>query len=208
MEAGAGTDRCPMQAETKHPGRLFVLSGPSGSGKSTVVARTLATECERVRLSVSATTRPPRTGEVEGKHYHFWSRQRFDDAVAMNQFLEWAEVYGQRYGTLKSEVDDYLARGWDVLLEIDVQGARQVRRQRPDCVMVFVRTSSLDEYARRLRARGSETEETLTRRVEAARLELEAAGEYDYQIVNDDLDRAVHAFRLLLQTRGGKPRAG
>jgi guanylate kinase len=189
-------------------GKLIVLSGPSGSGKSTVVARALAPGDLNVRLAVSATTRPPRRGEVDGRNYHFWTREQFDAAVAAGRFLEWADVYGQRYGTLKDEVDPFLARGESVLLEIDVQGAKEVRRQRPDCVMVFLRSSSLEEYERRLRARRSESEETLQRRVAAARQELACADAYEYQVINDNLDEAVQAFRQILQACGGTRRAG
>jgi guanylate kinase len=184
-------------------GKLIVLSGPSGSGKSTLVARVLGMPDLNLRLSVSATTRGPRPGEQDGVHYHFWTRERFEQEVAAGRFLEWANVYGQWYGTLQSEVDPYLARGVSVLLEIDVQGARQVRRQRPHCVMVFVRTTTLEEYERRLRRRHSETEATLRRRLAAAQQELAAAPEYDYEIVNDNLDDAVQAFRRILLTCGG-----
>jgi guanylate kinase len=168
------------------------------------VARVLAEPDLKVRLSVSATTRSPRAGEQDGVQYHFWTRPQFEQAVAEDRFLEWAEVYGQLYGTLKDEVDPHLARGVSVLLEIDVQGARQVRKQRPECVTVFLRASSLEEYERRLRQRKSETEATLQRRLAAARAEIAAAGEYDYQVINDNLDDAVTAFRRILLMTGGK----
>lgn len=184
-------------------GKLIVLSGPSGSGKSTVVRRLLAAGDVPLRLSVSATTRPPRPGETDGKQYHFWTRPQFDHAIARGAFLEWADVYGQRYGTLKDEVDPFLVQGINVLLEIDVQGAQQVKRLRPDCVMVFLRTSSLAEYAKRLRQRQTEDEASLARRIQAAEAELAHAALYDYQVINDDLDAAVQALRTIVLGCGG-----
>ncbi|MCS6976265.1 MAG: guanylate kinase [Gemmatales bacterium] len=184
-------------------GRLIVLSGPSGSGKSTVVRKLLEPGDLPIRLSVSATTRPPRPGEVPGRDYWFLDRAAFDQAVAEGKFLEWAEVFGHRYGTLKSEVEPYLNQGIHVLLEIDVQGAEQIRRTFPQAVLVFLRTSSLEEYERRLRARGTEDEAAIRMRLEGAVRELSAASRYDYQIVNDDLDSAVRQFRQLIQSLGG-----
>lgn len=184
-------------------GKLIVLSGPSGSGKSTVVRKLLEAGDLPVRLSVSATTRPPRPGEVNGREYWFVDRAAFDQAVAEGRFLEWAEVFGHRYGTLKSEVEPYLQQGIHVLLEIDVQGAEQIRRQFPDAVLVFLRTSSLQEYERRLRARGTEDDAEIQRRLQGAVRELAAASRYDYQIMNDDLEEAVRQFRHLIANLGG-----
>ena len=197
-----------MHSEPPRPGKLIVLSGPSGSGKSTVADRALEGGDLPVRLAVSATTRAPRAGEIDGQDYHFWTRVQFDRAVAEGRFLEWAEVYGQRYGTLHDEVDPYLARGESVLLEIDVQGAQSVRQQRPDCVLVFLRASSLSEYEQRLRARQSESPATLERRLAAAQAELACAQDYDHQVINDDLDEAVQAYRQILRDCGGTRRAG
>lgn len=191
-------------AQPRPLGRLIVLSGPSGSGKSTVIARALSAVATPVRLAVSATTRPSRPGEIDGVHYHFWPRQRFEQAVRDGEFLEWADVFGNLYGTLKSEVQPFRERGQDVVLEIDVQGARQIHARVPDCLMVFLRSSSLAEYERRLRGRGTEDEASLKRRLAAVERELAAAGEYDVQIINDDLETAVARFRALLQPSGGK----
>src|SRR5262249_30479182 len=123
---------------------LFIVSGPSGSGKSTVIGRLLAAGDLSLRLSVSATTRAPRRGEVDGVHYHFWTRDHFEQKTRQEAFLEWAEVHGNYYGTLRREVEPYRQKGIAVLLDIDVQGTRHVRRQYPEVVTIFLRTSSLD----------------------------------------------------------------
>jgi guanylate kinase len=175
-------------------GPLIILSGPSGSGKSTVVKALLARGDLPLRVAVSATTRPPRAGEEDGVHYHFWTRERFQEQRAAGAFLESAEVHGNFYGTLRGEVDDYRRRGVGVILVIDVQGAEQVRRACPDSVSVFLRTASEEVLERRLRERArrtGEAEATIARRLAAARRELARAGEYDYQVVNDDLAAAV-----------------
>lgn len=202
MSEGDSTAR-PQPGACQHTGRLIVLSGPSGSGKSTVVRKLLEPGDLPLRVSVSATTRPPRPGEVNGREYWFLDQTAFDQAVAEGKFLEWAEVFGHRYGTLKSEVEPYIKKGVHVLLEIDVQGAEQVRRAFPNAVLVFLRTSSLEEYERRLRSRGTEDEAAIQRRLQGAVGELAAASRYDYQIVNDDLDSAVRQFRQLIEGLGG-----
>ncbi len=180
-------------------GPLIILSGPSGSGKSTVVRRLLDSFGARMRLSVSATTRPGRRGEVDGVDYHFWTRERFEEAKARDGFLEWAEVHGNCYGTLRSEVEPYLDRGIGVLLDIDVQGAEQVRARCPDHVSIFVKPPSLEELERRLRGRGTESEEAIQRRLANARKELARAGEYQHQVVNDVLERCVAELRQLIE---------
>ncbi|MBM4070525.1 MAG: guanylate kinase [Planctomycetes bacterium] len=180
-------------------GPLIVLSGPSGSGKSTVIDQLLADRSLPLRLSVSATTRSPRPGEKEGVQYHFWSRERFQDAVERGEFLEWAEVFGNRYGTPRAEVEPYRDQGTGVLLEIDVKGWEQVRRHCPDLVSIFLRTSSLETYEQRLRARRTESDEAIQRRLQGARDELARAGEYSYQVINDNLDRAVAEVRSIVQ---------
>jgi guanylate kinase len=173
-------------------GPLIILSGPSGSGKSTVVQRLLADPPAPLRLSVSATTRGPRPGEVDGKDYHFWTPDRFARELEAGAFLEHAVVHGSdSYGTLRSEVGPFLARGTGVVLVIDVQGADQVREKCPDHVSVFLTAPSIEEYERRLRARGTEDEASVRRRLETARAELARAAGYQYQIVNDDLARAA-----------------
>ncbi len=173
---------------------LIIVSGPSGTGKSTVIRRLLdGLEPGRypMHLSVSATTRPPRGYERDGVHYSFWSPERFEAELKKGAFLEHACVHGNSYGTLRSEVDPYLERGVGVVLDIDVQGAAQVRPQYPDHVSVFMRAPSLAAYEERLRHRGTEDEATLRRRLARAQQELDHAAEYGEQMVNDDLDAAV-----------------
>src|SRR5262249_52395056 len=181
------------------PMPLVIVSGPSGSGKSTVIGRLLAAGDLPVRLSVSATTRAPRPGERDGVHYHFWTREQFEAERDRGAFLEWAEVHGNYYGTLRREVEPYRQQGMLVLLDIDVQGAAQVRRQYTDVATVFVRTSSLEAYEQRLQKRGTEDEASIRRRLAAARSELAHAGEYEYQVINDDLETAVAQLKGILQ---------
>jgi guanylate kinase len=181
---------------------LIIVSGPSGSGKSTVIARLLErinAGGVRLRLSVSATTRPPRPGEKDGTHYHFWTPERFEKELASGAFLEHAQVHGCYYGTLRSEVEPFRQQGLGVILDIDVQGAAQVRRQCPDQVSVFLRTSSWEAYEQRLRKRGTESEQAIERRLAAGRRELEHAAEYDYQVVNDDLNTAVEELAAIVR---------
>jgi guanylate kinase len=178
---------------------LIIVSGPSGSGKSTVISRLLAEGDLPLRLSVSATTRSPRPGEKDGVHYYFWTRERFEEAISEDAFLEWAQVHGSYYGTLRSEIDPHRRTGKLVILDIDVQGAAQVRRRCTDVVTVFLRSPSMDVDERRLRDRGTEDEAAIQERLATARRELESADEYDYQIVNDDLEQTVELFRAILK---------
>lgn len=173
------------------PGPLLIISGPSGTGKSTVIRRLLEASPYPLRLSVSATTRAPRPGERDGVDYHFWDRGRFDTEVAAGGFLEWADVFGRRYGTLRSEVEPYRARGTGVVLDIDVQGAEQVRRHCPDHVSVFLQAPSLHTYEQRLRGRHTEDEDAIRRRLAAVERELAVANRYSYQVINDTVENAV-----------------
>lgn len=172
--------------------RFVVLSGPSGSGKTTIVERLLEACPGRLVKSVSATTRPPRLNEIDGRDYHFLTKDEFARRRDAGEFLECAEVHssGNWYGTLKSEVERAARAGGCALLEIDVQGARQIMEQYPQALTVFVKTADGD-YEKRLRARGTETEEVIQKRLETARRELAQATAYRHQVVNDDLARAV-----------------
>lgn len=176
-------------------GVLFVYSGPSGVGKGTLKERLFDEFPDRLAYSVSATTRAPRPGEAEGKDYFFITRQEFERRIANNEFLEYAEYAGNLYGTPRSYVENLLSRGVNVLLEIEVQGAMQVKRRMPECVSVFVLPPSYEELERRLRGRATEKEEKILERLETARRELGSAGQYDHRIVNADLGEAYARLR-------------
>lgn len=177
-------------ASTVRP-RVTVLAGPTSVGKSTL-SRHIRITYPDVRFSVSATTRPPRPGETDGEDYHFIDPARFDELVAEEAFLEWATVHRtHRYGTLRSTVEEALEAGRPVLLEIDLQGARQVRETMPEAQFVFLAPPSWEELVSRLIGRGTESEDEQQRRLETARMELAAEQEFDVTIVNDSLDRAA-----------------
>ena len=179
------------------PGRLTVLTGPSGVGKGTLV-RGLLKRHPQLWLSVSATTRAPREGEVDGVHYFFLSPDDFEQQVKANGFLEWASFAGNRYGTPRAAVEQRLAEGHPVLLEIEVEGARQVRRSFPIGQQIFVAPPSFEELERRIRDRGTEAEEAIQRRLARAREELEAAPEFDAVLVNGDLEAAGRELETLM----------
>lgn len=183
--------------------QIVVLSGPSGSGKTTVVQHLLEISPIKLVKAISATTRPPRKGEVEGHDYYFLTPAQFHELRERQQFVECCEVHGTGnwYGTLKSELQRAVSEGGWALLEIDVQGARRILEQYPDALTIFLRTSSIDEYERRLRSRGTESEASIERRVANAREELESADTYQYQVINDDLSQAVRDIADILSKR-------
>jgi guanylate kinase len=188
---------------------VVVLSGPSGSGKTTIVHRLLRDSPVPLMMSISATTRPKRPGEVDGRDYYFIPPGEFDRRRSAGEFLECAEVHrsGYWYGTLFSELDRAAAAGAWPLLEIDVEGALNVMRVFPDVLSIFLTTPEA-EYERRLRARGTEAEEVIQRRLQTARNELQSAGSYAYTVVNDDLDRAVREICSLIAQREAGLHAG
>jgi len=181
-------------------GLLFVISSVSGGGKTTVI-RGLMEEFVDLRLSVSHTTREPRPGELEGRDYHFVDETRFKKMVKEGLFLEWAQVYGQFYGTSRDTVDSITAKGLDVLLDIDVQGAMQVKENENDKegVLIFIVAPGEDEQERRLRGRGTESDHELTLRLEAARRELAFINEYHYSVLNDDIKDAVETVGAIIR---------
>lgn len=183
-------------------GLLVVLSGPSGVGKGTVVARAMSARHERaarLRRSVSVTTRSPRPGEQDGADYFFVSPERFDELRDSGSLLEWATYLDACYGTPQEWLDQQLAAGYDVVLEIEVKGAMQVRERRPEAVLVYMLPPSWDDLAARLAGRGSDGEETQQRRIAVAHEEVEFVARYDYLIVNDDVDGAVGRFLAILE---------
>jgi guanylate kinase len=177
---------------------LIVVSGPSGAGKSTVLARALA-EMDRLRFSISHTTRKPRPGEKDGIEYHFSTRPKFLSMKDSGQFLEWAEVHGELYGTARSEYDRAREQGVDLLLDVDVQGAAQVRAQFPDAVSIFIMPPSYKALERRLRGRGPEDEAQFRRRLDAAREELSLYRQYKFAIVNEHLEDSVEELKSVIR---------
>jgi guanylate kinase len=170
--------------------KVFVITGPSGVGKGTLISRLLE-RVPNLTLSVSATTREPRQGEKDGRDYHFLSGEEFDARAEEKGFLEFATYSGNRYGTLRSEVERRLSAGHSVVLEIEVQGAQQVRAALPDSVQIFIAPPETEHLRRRLEGRGTDSPEAIDSRLETAELELAAQGDFDHRVVNDDLERAA-----------------
>lgn len=172
------------------PGKLIVLTGPSGVGKGTLL-RSLLQRHPELYFSVSATTRSPRPGEIDGQHYYFVSRDKFQQMVEADELLEWAEFAGNYYGTPRLPVERQIQQGQSVILEIEVVGARKIKQTFPSILRIFVLPPSLEELERRIRSRGQDSEEAIARRLNRAKAEIEAAGEFDVQIVNNDLEKAL-----------------
>ena len=178
-------------------GLLIVVSGASGTGKGTVCKKILA-DLPEVAYSISATTRKPRPGEIDGKEYYFLSVDEFKAWIAEEKFLEYAEVYGNFYGTPLNKIEERLNRGEDILLEIDVQGALNVKRKCPDGVYIFLLPPSLEELKNRIEGRGTENAESLARRLKNAVAEIKIGLEYDYAVVNDTIDNAAEQIKAIL----------
>ena len=180
-------------------GLMLIISSPSGAGKTTLAGKLLTQECDTCVLSVSATTRPPRPGEADGEHYHFISRPEFEARREAGEFIEWAEVFGNFYGTPRDSVETALRAGKDVIFDIDWQGARQLSERAPDDVVrVFILPPSREALSQRLRARAADTADVLARRLAGASEEMSHWQEYDYVMVNSDLDESLAALRSIL----------
>jgi len=186
-------------------GHLYVIAAPSGAGKTSLLKALLARR-PGVSFSVSCTTRPARAGEQDGRDYHFVGREEFERLITANEFIEHADVFGNLYGTRRSVVDAALAEGRDLILEIDWQGAKQVRERLPDAVQIFILPPSRAELEKRLRRRGSDSEEAIARRLRESALEMSHWRDFDYVIVNRDFERALAELEAVFDGRGGASR--
>ena len=178
--------------------KLFVISGSSGVGKGTVIKEFLKRNPD-FKLSVSCTTRKPREGEMHGKNYFFLSREEFEACIKRNEFLEWAEFSGNLYGTQRPYIEEKLAQGKNLILEIDTKGALNVKKIIPEAILIFIFPPSFEELEARLRGRHTETEEAIQKRLESTKLELENSKNFDYQIVNDSIENAVNCLEKIMK---------
>lgn len=171
-------------------GKLFVISGPSGAGKSTITKEIIKRD-SNLKLSISATTREPRSGEKNGREYHFFSIKQFEEKINNDEFLEYAKVHDNYYGTLKSEVNNKLNSGISVVLEIDVQGGEQIKKHFPDSVLIFIKTSTEEVLKKRLTKRNTDSEEVINKRLQNSLKELEYEKIYKYSVINEEFEKAV-----------------
>jgi len=192
-----------MKSKTR--GNLIVISGPSGSGKGTV-CQGLFRELPNLQLSISATSRKPRSTEQHGVHYYFLTREQFESIIADNQLLEWADVYGDYYGTPQQPVLDALNQGVDVILEIDVQGALKIKNKYPDGVLIFLLPPSRSELASRLKNRGTDSNVAIEQRLQWADKEIKEISKYDYLVINDDLVEAVQRVSAIITAERCRPK--
>lgn len=199
-EEGARKGSPVIEFQLRRTGMLIIVSAPSGGGKSTILRALLASD-PSLAYSVSATTRPPRANEVDGKDYHFHTVPQFEQLLAEDAFYESALVHGNYYGTLRGEVDAKLERGLDVLLDIDVQGSMRLREKVRDCVSIFILPPNIATLEKRLRDRGLDEEEVIQRRLRNARSEVRMADKYDYVLVNEDLQDTIENVRLIIRAQ-------
>lgn len=190
----------PQTTAPATPARVFVITGPSGVGKGTLIAA-VRDRIPGLELSVSATTRKPRPGEVDGEAYHFLDPAEFEHRIGSGEFLEYADYSGNRYGTLRSEVERRVEAGHPVVLEIEVQGARQIRDTMPEAVQVFIAPPGLESLSARLRGRGTDSPAAIASRLQVAAGELDARGEFPHQVVNDDLERAIEELEFIIRSK-------
>ena len=187
-----------MPQENLRQGKLVVVSAPSGSGKTTI-AREIMRRNPSLTFSVSATTRAKRANEVDGKDYFFLTKEEFKQKVAADEFVEWEEIYGDLYGTLKSEVERALAAGRNLMFDVDVNGGLSIKHEYPQALIIFIKLPSIEALRQRLANRRTEDEPTIAKRMERVPMELEKGKQFDYQVVNDDLSRAVEETEKIVQ---------
>lgn len=186
-----------MKEQQDQRGNLIILSGPSGVGKGTVLSA-LMKDYDDIHYSVSATTRKPRVGEKNGDDYYFMSEDKFESLVEKDEFLEWAEVHNNYYGTPKKYVEENLDQGEDVILEIDIQGAQQIKDKYPDGVFIFLLPPSLEELKARIHHRGTETEEAIKTRMKNAEKEMNKVENYDYAVINEQIEEAINKLKAII----------
>lgn len=197
MTTGLPTQISTAVIPASKAGRLIVLTGPSGVGKGTLM-QLLLQRHPQLYLSISVTTRSPRPGEIHGKHYYFVSREEFQQMIDRGELLEWAEFTGNCYGTPRRPVAEKISEGKTAILEIELEGARQIRASFPEVLRVFILPPSMEELEQRLRSRGQDSEEAIARRLRRAQAEIDAAGEFDYKVINDNREAALQEIEAIL----------